>query len=41
MSLIVKKAFKNAYIVMSDDIDKMEQGMKTIYNEAKEIASFK
>ncbi len=40
MSLIVKKLDKEAYIVMGDDIDKMEQGMKTIYNEAKEISSF-
>ncbi len=40
MSLIVKKLGKEAYIIMSDDIDKMEQGMKTIYNEAKELTSF-
>ena len=40
MSLIVKKLGKEPFIIMSDDIDKMEQGMKTIYNEAKEITSF-
>lgn len=40
MSLIVKKFDKEAFVVMSDDIEKLEQGMQTIFKEAKGITNF-